>query len=47
MPLGAVIAIFSGIAFGVMIVMLMMLPETRGRSLAELDGDAAAAAPGN
>ncbi|MBV9552625.1 MAG: MFS transporter, partial [Alphaproteobacteria bacterium] len=45
MPLGAVIAIFSSLAFGVMIVMLLMLPETRGRTLAELDG--IAAAPGD
>ena len=47
LPLGAVIAIFSSLAFGVMILMLLMLPETRGRSLAELDGGAATAAPGN
>ena len=40
MPLGVVIAIFSSVAFGVMIVMLLMLPETRGRNLAELDGGA-------
>jgi MFS family permease len=46
MPLGTVIAIFSTLAFGGMILMLLMLPETRGRSLAELDGHAAAA-PGN
>jgi hypothetical protein len=43
MALGMVIAIFSSIAFGVMILMLLMLPETRGRSLAELDGRAALA----
>jgi MFS family permease len=43
MPLGSVIAVFSAVAFGVMILMLLMLPETRGRSLAELD-DAAASA---
>ena len=36
MPLGAVIAVFSAVAFGLMIVMLLMLPETRGRNLAEL-----------
>ncbi|HYM73634.1 MAG TPA: hypothetical protein VET89_11675, partial [Stellaceae bacterium] len=46
MALGAVIAVFSTVAFGVMILMLLMLPETRGRSLAELDSRAAAAAAG-
>ncbi|HEV2188052.1 MAG TPA: MFS transporter [Stellaceae bacterium] len=40
--LGTTIAIFSAIASGMMILMLLLLPETRGRSLAELDGDAAA-----
>ena len=33
MPLGLVIAVFSTLASAVMIVMLLMLPETRGRSL--------------
>ena len=47
LDLGTTIAIFSAVASGMMIVMLLLLPETRGRSLAELDGDAAAAAPGN
>jgi predicted MFS family arabinose efflux permease len=42
MPLGMVIAVFSSIAFGVMILMLLMLPETRGRNLAEIGGDTAA-----
>jgi MFS family permease len=37
MALGTTIAIFSSLAFGVMIVMLLMLPETRGRNLAALD----------
>ncbi len=37
LPLGAAIALFSVFAFGVMIVMLMLLPETRGRSLASLE----------
>jgi MFS family permease len=37
MSLGAAIAVFSAIAFGVMIVMLFALPETRGRSLASLE----------
>jgi MFS family permease len=39
--LGATIALFSAIASGLMIVTLLLLPETRGRSLAELDGGAA------
>jgi MFS family permease len=37
MPLGLAIAVFSVIAFGLMIVMLLMLPETRGRTLASLE----------
>jgi predicted MFS family arabinose efflux permease len=45
MSLAGAIGTFAAIAFGLMIVMLLMLPETRGRSLAELDG--AATAPGN
>jgi MFS family permease len=36
-PLGTTIAIFSAIASGLMIVMLMLLPETRGRELASLE----------
>ena len=44
MPLGAAIGVFSVIAFGLMIVMLLMLPETRGRSLDSLD-EAAQPAP--
>jgi MFS family permease len=44
--LGISIAVFSTIASALMIVMLLMLPETRGRSLAALDGDAATAVPG-
>jgi MFS family permease len=39
--LGTTIAIFSAVASGLMVVMLLMLPETRGRSLAELDGGTA------
>ncbi len=46
MALGAVIAIFSTIAFGVMILMLLMLPETRGRSLGNIAAEAAPAAAG-
>jgi MFS family permease len=41
--LGASIGILSAGAFGLMIVMLLLLPETRGRSLAELDGRSPAA----
>ena len=37
LPLGATIAVFSAVASGIMIVMLMLLPETRGRSLASLE----------
>jgi MFS family permease len=47
LPLGAMIAALAASASALMIVMLLVLPETRGRSLAELDGDAPAAAPGN
>ena len=44
LDLGTTIALFSAIASGLMIVMLMLLPETRGRSLAELDAAAIASA---
>jgi MFS family permease len=37
MSLGAAIAVFSALAFGLMIVMLLTLPETRGRSLESLE----------
>ena len=37
LPLGATIAVFSAIASGIMIVMLFLLPETRGRSLESLE----------
>ena len=37
LPLGATIAVFSAVASGVMIVMLLLLPETRGRSLESLE----------
>src|SRR5580693_6470147 len=43
-PLGLTIAVFSSIASAIMIAMLLMLPETRGRSLDELDAAAIAAA---
>src|SRR4029077_4939054 len=43
LPLGATIAIFSSIASGMIIVMLLLLllPETRGRTLDSLEGAAA------
>ena len=47
LDLGTTIALFSAVASGLMIVMLLLLPETRGRSLAALDGRAAEVAPGN
>ena len=37
LPLGTTIAIASAVASGLMIVMLLLLPETRGRSLADLE----------
>jgi len=37
LPLGATIAVFSAVASGIMIVMLFVLPETRGRSLESLE----------
>jgi MFS family permease len=42
LPLGATIAIFSAVASGMMIMMLLMLPETRGRTLASLEAEPAA-----
>src|SRR5215472_1278179 len=39
MPLGTAIALFSTLAHGLMIVMLLMLPETRGRAIASLDDE--------
>jgi MFS family permease len=41
LPLGATIAVFSALASGLMIIMLLMLPETRGRSLASLEPEPA------
>ncbi len=41
MPLGTAIALFSTIAHLLMIVMLLVLPETRGRSIASLEGEPA------
>ena len=37
MPLGTAIALFSTLAHVLMIVMLLLLPETRGRAIASLD----------
>ena len=37
LPLGATIAIFSAVASGIMVLMLLMLPETHGRDLASLE----------
>ena len=45
MPLGTAIALFSTIAHGLMIVMLLVLPETRGRSIASLETPTAGAGP--
>jgi MFS family permease len=45
LPLGTTIAVASAFASGLMIVMLLLLPETRGRSLESLDGQFAPAAP--
>jgi MFS family permease len=47
LPLGATIAVASAFASGLMIIMLFLLPETRGRNLETLDGQftTAGAAP--
>src|SRR6202007_944891 len=37
MPLGTAIALFSTLAHTLMIVMLLLLPETRGRAIASLE----------
>jgi len=44
MPLGTAIALFSTLAHTLMIVMLLLLPETRGRAIASLEPDAPGAA---
>jgi len=48
MPLGAAIALFSTLAHTLVIVMLLLLPETRGRDIAslELEAPIAVASPG-
>jgi MFS family permease len=40
MPLGTAIALFSTLAHALMLVMLLTLPETRGRAIASLEPDA-------
>jgi hypothetical protein len=45
--LGVAIAVFSTLASGLMIIMLLMLPETRGRSLQSLEPAPAALSPGS
>ncbi len=40
MPLGTAIALFSTLAHALMIVMLLLLPETRGRAIADLEPEA-------
>jgi sugar phosphate permease len=40
MPLGTAIAVFSTLAHALMLVMLLLLPETRGRTIASLEPDA-------
>jgi MFS family permease len=39
MPLGTAIALFSTLAHALMLVMLLVLPETRGRAIASLEPD--------
>jgi hypothetical protein len=43
MPLGTAIAVFSTVAHALMIVMLLLLPETRGRAIASLEAEASSA----
>jgi MFS family permease len=47
LPLGATIAVFSAVASGIMIIALMLLPETRGRNLAGLEPGLAQAPSAN
>ena len=44
MPLGTAIALFSTLSHALMIVMLLLLPETRGRAIARLEDEAPGAA---
>ena len=39
MSLGTAIALFSTLAHALMIVMLLLLPETRGRAIASLESE--------
>src|SRR4051794_16198467 len=41
MPLGTAIALFSTLAHALMLIMLLLLPETRGRAIASLEPEAA------
>jgi hypothetical protein len=45
MPLGMAIALFSTLAHLLMIVLLLFLPETRGRAIAGLETEAPSATP--
>jgi hypothetical protein len=45
MALGTAIALFSTVAHALMIVLLLLLPKTRGRAIASLETDAPSAAP--
>ena len=45
MPLGTAIALFSTLAHLLMIVLLLLLPETRGRAIADLETEAPSATP--
>jgi len=54
LPLGTTIAIFSAVASAVMVILLLLLPETRGRSLSDIPAEGAeesaavpSGAPGN
>jgi MFS family permease len=40
MPLGTAIALFSTLAHALMLIMLLLLPETRGRAIASLEPEA-------
>jgi hypothetical protein len=40
MPLGTAIALFSTLAHALMLMMLLLLPETRGRAIASLEPEA-------
>jgi hypothetical protein len=45
MPLGTAIAVFSTLAHALIIVMLVLLPKTRGRAIASPEPEAAGAVP--